>query len=164
MDSAGRLDAVDWALLGQLQRDGRISWTELGRRVNLTPPAVADRVARLESAGVITGYRADINLSAVGRPTLAYLRIRVGGDNRLERVRALVRHLPQVLECHRITGEDCYIIKAAVADTAELESLVDQLITVGDPITSIVMSSLVTSRTIEATDGPAAPKTHRRSP
>jgi Lrp/AsnC family transcriptional regulator, leucine-responsive regulatory protein len=136
--------------VGELQRDGRVSWAELGRRVNLTPPAVADRVTRLERDGVITGYRAQIDLARVGRPTLAFVRIRVGGDRRLERTRALAEQLPQVLECHRVTGEDCYVLKVAVAGTTELETLVDQLITIGDPITSIVMSTQVACRDLGA--------------
>lgn len=124
------------------------SWAELGRRLNLSPPAVADRVGRLERDGVITGYRAQIDLEKVGRPTLTFLRIRVGGDRRPERTRALIEKLPQVLECHRVTGEDCYILKAAVAGTTELETLVDQLSTIGDPVTSIVLSTLITSHSI----------------
>lgn len=161
LDSVRRLDEVDWSLLAELQRDGRASWTELGRRVHLTPPAVAERVARLERDGFITGYRAQVDLAKIGRPTLAFLRIRVGGDRRLHRIRTLVGQLPQVLECHRVTGEDCYVLKVAVADTAELEHLVDQLLTVGDPISSIVMSSLITDVDIAAPTPSVAP-TRRR--
>lgn len=158
MEPARTLDEVDWALLEELQRDGRASWAELGRRVNLTAPAVAERVGRLERDGVIRGYRAQVDLARLGRPTIAFLRIRVGGDRRLGRTRALVEQLPQVLECHRVTGEDCYVLKVAVGDTAELETLIDQMLTIGDPISSIVMSSLVTSRTVSRvkTELPAA--------
>ena len=83
------------------------------------------------------------NATETARPTLAFVRIRVGGGRRLQHTRALFEELPPVLECHRVTGEDCYILKVAVADNAELEALVDRLITVGDPITSIVTSTLI---------------------
>jgi DNA-binding Lrp family transcriptional regulator len=87
--------------------------------------------------------RSQSKAAKTGRPTLAFVRIRVGGDRRLQHTKALFEALPQVLECHRVTGEDCYILKVAVADNAELEALVDQLFTVGDPITSIVTSTLI---------------------
>ena len=87
--------------------------------------------------------RPESNATETARPTLAFVRIRVGGGRRLQHTRALFEELPPVLECHRVTGEDCYILKVAVADNAELEALVDRLITVGDPITSIVTSTLI---------------------
>lgn len=137
------LDSIDWALLEQLRQDARLSWVELGKRVGLTPPAIALRVARLEEQGVITGYRAQVDLARIGRPTIAFLRVRVGAERRLDRIRSVFEKIPEILECHRVTGDDCYLVKVAVAGTPELESLVDRLMLIGDPITLIVLSTFI---------------------
>lgn len=142
------LDAKGWAILRELQLDARLSFSELGRRVGLSTPAVAERVRNLQTAGVITGYRADVDPRKLGLPILAILRLNVVGDV-LPRVTALVRSLPEVLECHRGTGGDSFTIKAAVATVAHLEALIDRLTPFGTTSTSIVLSSPVERRLIE---------------
>lgn len=142
------LDAKGWALLRELQLDARLSFAELGRRVGLSTPAVAERVRNLEAAGVITGYRAEVDPKKLGLPILAILRLNVVGDV-LPRVTALVRALPEVLECHRGTGGDSFTLKVAVATVGRLEALIDRLTPFGTTSTSIVLSSPVTRRTIE---------------
>ncbi len=147
------LDAKGWAILRELQLDARLSFAELGRRVGLSTPAVAERVRNLEAAGVITGYRAEVDPKKLGRPILALVRLSVVGDV-LPRVTALVRAMPEVLECHRGTGGDSFTLKAAVASVAHLEALSDRLTPFGTTSTSIVLSSPVERRILE---GPAAP-------
>ena len=142
------LDAKGWALLGELQRDARLSFAELGRRVGLSTPAVAERVRNLQAAGVITGYRAEVDPRKLGLPILAIVRLNVVGDV-LPRVTALVRALPEVLECHRGTGGDSFTLKVAVATVAHLEALIDRLTPFGTTSTSIVLSSPVERRAIE---------------
>jgi Lrp/AsnC family leucine-responsive transcriptional regulator len=142
------LDAKGWAILRELQLDARLSFSELGRRVGLSTPAVAERVRNLQSAGVITGYRADVDPKKLGLPILAIVRLNVVGDV-LPRVTALVRGLPEVIECHRGTGGDSFTIKAAVATVAHLEALIDRLTPFGTTSTSIVLSSPVERRLIE---------------
>jgi Lrp/AsnC family leucine-responsive transcriptional regulator len=142
------LDDVNRRILTELQTDGRIAVAELARRLHLSPPTVAERLARLESAGVIRGYHADVDPVAVGYALSAIIRVRPA-PRQLHKVAELVRGMPEVVECHRITGEDCYLIKAHVRDVGHLEELIDQLAPYGQTTTSIVQSSPVPPRGLE---------------
>lgn len=146
--SAKLLDAKGWELLRELQADARLSFAELGRRVGLSTPAVAERVRNLEAAGVISGYRAELDLKKLGLPILAMIRISAVGDV-LPRITAVVRAMPEVLECHRGTGADSFIMKVAVASVAHLETLIDRLTPFGTTSTSIVLSSPVERRLVD---------------
>ena len=146
------LDAIGWRILRELQEEARLSFTELGRRVGLSTPAVAERVRQLEATGVVRGYRAEIDLARVGLPILAVVRMSVVGDV-LSRITAVARELPEVLECHRATGADSFIMKVAVASVEHLEQLIDRLTPFGTTSTSIVLSSPVARRSVW---GPAA--------
>src|SRR6516225_10124730 len=106
------LDLIDWRILEELQRDARLSAAELGRRVHLSPPAVAARIGRLEDAGVITGYRADVSLAALGLEVMAFVRVRSAGAVHRAFLDAMADRR-EVLECHHVTGEDCFIVKVA---------------------------------------------------
>src|SRR5204862_3584961 len=101
------LDGTDHRLLAELQRDARLSLAELGRRVGLSSPAVAERLGRLERSGVIRGYRAEVDPRALGLSLTAVIRIRPA-PRQLAKVAELARGTPEVVECHRITGEDCF--------------------------------------------------------
>lgn len=136
---AENLDATDWSLLIELQRDGRISLTELGRRVNLSASATTERVKRLEATGVITGYRADIDLLKVGFSTLAVIRLKSPGSQR-RALGQLLEERPEILECLRTTGEDCYTLKVAATSLAHLEQLVNELAQIGTTTTDLVYS------------------------
>src|SRR5436189_2891618 len=105
-----RLDSTDRKIIGELSTDGRVSLAELGRRVNLSSPAVAERVQRLERAGVITGYRAEIDPRALGYQLTAIVRIKPTAGQ-LPKIPELALEIPEVGECHRITGEDCFYLK-----------------------------------------------------
>jgi Lrp/AsnC family leucine-responsive transcriptional regulator len=140
-----RVDDVDRALLGELQRDARLTFAELGRRVGLSPPAVADRVQRLEEDGVIGGYHAALDARAIGLSLTAVIRIRPA-PRELRKVADLIRETPEVVECHRITGEDCYFLKAHVRDVDHLEEVIDRFVAYGQTTTSIVQSSPVPLR------------------
>ncbi len=132
-------------MLGELQRDGRVSLAELARRLHISPPTVAERLTRLESAGVIRGYHAEVDPVAAGYSLTAIVRVRPA-PRQLHPVAELVRGMPEVVECHRITGEDCYLIKAHVRDVSHLEELIDQLAPYGQTTTSIIQSSPVPAR------------------
>jgi Lrp/AsnC family leucine-responsive transcriptional regulator len=147
MPANHRLDAVNVLLLHELQRDARLSVAELGRRVGLSAPAVADRLGRLEREGVIRGYRADLDPEALGYPLTAVIRVRPA-PRQIAKVAELARATPEIVECHRITGEDCYLIKAHVRSVTHLEEVIDQLATFGQTITSILQSSPVPPRGI----------------
>ncbi|MGP3937522.1 Lrp/AsnC family transcriptional regulator [Nonomuraea sp. KM88] len=140
--AASPLDQVDWAILTELQADARLSMAELARRVHMSGPAVTERVRRMERSGVITGYGARVDPSAVGRPLAAYLRIGAVGAIRDE-VAALVNQTPEVIECHRGTGHECFIMKVAVTDVAHLERVIDRFTRLGRITTSIILSTIV---------------------
>ncbi|MFF9457760.1 Lrp/AsnC family transcriptional regulator [Streptomyces flaveolus] len=147
---AGNLDHIDWAIIEQLQREARISLSELGRRVNLSPSATTERVRNLEALGIITGYRAEIDLAKVGYPVLAVVRLKYPG-NRHEPLRRLLAERREILECLRTTGDDCYTLKVAATSMEHLETLMDELAGFGSTTTSVVYSQTLPYR------GPIAP-------
>jgi len=140
-----RVDATDRRLLTELQEDARLSLAELGRRVGLSSPAVADRLRRLETTGVIVGHRTALDPAALGFSLTAVIRIRPS-PRQLQRVAELARQSPEVVECHRITGEDCFFVKAHLRDVRHLEEVVDRFVAFGQTTTSIVQSSPVPAR------------------
>ena len=140
-------DDISWQILEALQEDARIPYSELGRRIGMSPPAIAERVRRLEEDGIITGYRAEVNLERVGFPILAYIRLQAGEDCQ-NTGQTIVRNIPEVLECYRVTGTDDYIMKAATHSVSALESLIDRVASYGSCITSLVLSTPLKSRII----------------
>ncbi len=143
----GGLDETNRSLLGELQTDARLSLAELGRRVGLSSPAVAERLQRLEQTGVIRGYRAEVDPAALGYSLSAVIRIRPA-PRQLAKVAELAQRTPEVVECNRITGEDCFIMRAHVRDVHHLEEVIDQFVIYGQTTTSIVQSSPVPRRGI----------------
>jgi Lrp/AsnC family leucine-responsive transcriptional regulator len=142
------IDEIDWKILKELQINARISFAELGRRVGLTTPAVIERIRKLEDAGIITGYRVEIETAKVGLPITAFIRMSITGVDYSHIIEA-ARESTEVLECHRGTGGDSFIMKVAVADVGHLQTLIDKLTPYGITTTSIVLSSPVKSRVIE---------------
>ena len=143
------LDATDERLLAELQEDARLTNAELGRRVSLSPPAVSERLRRLERDGVVTGYRAEVDPRALGYTLGAILRIRPSA-RQLPKVAELARETPEVVECHRITGEDCFFMKLHLRDIEHLEEVLDRFILYGQTTTSIIQSSPVPRRALSA--------------
>jgi Lrp/AsnC family leucine-responsive transcriptional regulator len=139
------VDDANRRLLEALQADARLSLAELGRRVGLSSPAVAERLARLEEAGVITGYRAEVDPRALGWEIAVVIRIRPA-PRELHKVAELAARTREVVECHRITGEDCYIMKAHVRRVDDLEQLIDSFAAYGQTTTSLIHSSPVPRR------------------
>lgn len=136
---AENLDATDWAILAELQRDGRLALTELGRRVNLSASATTERVKRLEAIGVISGYRADVDLAKVGFVILAIVRLKYPGS-RHQPLHQLIGEHAEILECLRTTGDDCYLLKVAATSMPHLEQVVNELAALGSTTTNIVYS------------------------
>ncbi|GIH80160.1 Lrp/AsnC family transcriptional regulator [Planobispora longispora] len=148
-DSPAGLDAIDLRLLELVQEEGRITLSELGRRVRLSPAAVAERIRRLEGNGTITGYAALVSPAHLGYGVLAFVRVAPRGGLTLRHPRPQkVLARPEILEAHHVVGEDCWILKVAVRDTGHLEELLEQVMTLGRTTTSIVMSSPVDRRVI----------------
>ena len=142
------LDSIGRKIIDELQHNARIPFAELGRRVGLSTPAVAERVRRLEDAGIIVGYRAEVDPARLGLALLAFVGVNVVGEA-LPRFVKRALQCPQVLEIHRVTGAESFIIKVAVADHAQLERVLDSLMPYVRTTTSIVLSSPLTWRDIE---------------
>jgi len=143
--AAAVLDDVNARILTELRDNPRLAMTELGRRVGMSSPAVTERVRRLEEAGMIRGYRLDINPVALGLPLTAYLRI-LPTPGQLARVADLARAIPEIAECHRITGEDCFILKLHLPEMEQLDRVLDRFLMYGTTTTSIVQSTPVPLR------------------
>jgi len=141
------LDPINRRLLQELQADARVTMAELGRRINLSAPAVAERVQRLERAGVITGYRAEVDPKAIGFPIAAGVRVRPT-TRQLQKIPQLAREIPEVVDCHRITGEDCFFVKLHLQSMDDLEEILDRFIVLGQTTTSIIHSSPVVGRSL----------------
>jgi len=147
------LDALDYAILDELQRDARISIAALGRAITLSAPSVAERLQRLRASGVITGFRAELDPRALGYPIASFVRIRPT-TGRLHKIPELAREIPEVVECHRVTGEDCFVLKLHLRSMDELEGILDRFLVFGQTTTSIIHSSPVAGRPLPlATDG-----------
>jgi Lrp/AsnC family transcriptional regulator, leucine-responsive regulatory protein len=139
------LDVTNVRLLELLSADPRATAAELARRIGMSAPAVRERMARLEQAGVIRGYRLDIDPAAIGLPVAAWVRIRPG-PGQLPRIADLAARTPQVSECHRISGEDCFLIKVHVAAIEDLETVLDQFLLHGQTHSSFVVATPVPPR------------------
>lgn len=149
-DRRSLLDPVNRRLLAALTEDPRLNASELARRVGMSAPAVRERVARLEEAGVIRGYRLDVDPAAIGLPVAAWVRIRPG-PGRLPRIAELAARVPEVSECHRISGEDCFLLKVHVPSLEAIEGVLDQFLLHGQTTSSFVVSTPVPPRTPAAT-------------
>lgn len=150
-DAEKLLDETGWAMLCALQENARISYADLGRKVGLTPPAVADRIRRLEAAGIITGYHATVNPAKLGLSLTAIIRFK-GANVTSERIIDVVKRCPEIVECHDLTGDDCMSLTVVVASVSHLQSVIVRLMPFGASNTSIVLASPLQHRAI----GPSA--------
>jgi Lrp/AsnC family leucine-responsive transcriptional regulator len=154
-------DARNLQIVRLLQADPRTPISELARRIGMSAPAAKERLVRLEEAGVIRGYRLELDPSALGLPVTMYVRVRPAAGQ-LPKVIELARSLPQVVECHRITGEDCFIVKVHLDAIENLDQVLDRFLAFGQTTTSIVQSSPVPLRAPPLPDAPPAPAGKRR--
>jgi len=141
----GPLDKIDDKILSALSKNARITTAALARLVGLSAPSVSERVKRLEEAGVIQGYTITINPAAFGRPISAWLRIRPTPGN-YQKVVEVITRISEIVECDRITGDDCFVARAHVSSMQELERVIDQLTPFGVTNTSIIQSSPIDPR------------------
>ncbi len=141
------IDEISRKILRELQENARISFAELGRRIGLTTPAVIERIRKLEDAKIIVGYRAEIDTARVGLPITAFIRMSISGVD-YSHIIEVAENSTEVLECHRGTGGDSFIMKVAVSSVEHLQNLIDKLTPYGITTTSIVLSSPVKRRVI----------------
>ena len=139
------LDASDRRILELLQRDGRMSAAALGREVGLSASAVSERLRRLEQDRVITGYRAEVDPAALGYALGVVIRSRPA-PRQLAAVAELAQRTPEVVACHRVTGDDCFVMLAHVRDVTHLEEVIDQFAAFGQTTTAVMQSSPVPPR------------------
>ena len=139
-DPKAGVDATDWKLLDLLQRDARLSFAELGRKLKLSAPAVAERMKRLEERGVIRAYRAELNLAALGRALNVYLRV-VVPPKEYARFKRALEGMDEIFECHHVTGQESFVLRAAVDQVSALEALIEKLTAYGPTTTSVILST-----------------------
>jgi len=146
------LDTIAWKILEALQQNARLSFAELGRKVGLSTPAVAERVHRLEEAGIIAGYNATLNLARIGLSIRALVRLTIpGGDTQVGRAVAAMKEMPEIRRCHRITGDESFVIEADVVSIRHLEALIDRLSALGATSTSTILSTPIERRVVHGT-------------
>ncbi len=144
------IDRINLRLLQELRDNPRQTMAQLGRRIGMSPPAVTERVRRLEESGVITGYRLDIDPAALGLPIAAYIRVRPN-TGQLSKIGELAQRIPEVVECHRVTGEDCFVLKVYIPAMEQLDRILDRFLLYGTTTTSIIQSSPVALRSLPFT-------------
>ena len=147
------LDAVNVQLLSELHADPRMTMSALARRVGMSAPAVTERVQRLQRAGVITRYRMEVDPAALGMPVAAFVRIRPA-PGQLPKIAELAAQLPQITECYRVTGEDCFIVKMHAPTMEQIETTLDRFLLYGQTTTSIVVSTPVPPRSLPLPTAP----------
>lgn len=149
--SRAGLDHINMQVLKVLHENPRMSMSALAREVGMSAPAVTERVQRLEKDGVIAGFRMDVDPAALGMPVTAIVRVRPG-PGQLPKVSELARETAQVVECYRITGEDCFVLKVHAPTIADLEDVLDRFLLFGQTTSSIVVSTPVPLRPLPLPD------------
>lgn len=148
------LDQTDWRIIAELQRDGKLSYNQLARRVNLSSPAVAERVRRLEQSGVIAGYQARIDPARAGLPLTAFIQMRCALTRCLLKT-TTADDLPEIVEIHKLSGNFCTMLKVRVASMSHLEGLLERLGQHGEMNSHVVLSTQYEGRPVQppAPDG-----------
>ena len=150
MDSTALLDSFGRKLLDELQANARLSVAELGRRIGLSPTATAERLKQMEEAGILRAYTVQIDREALGLEVMAFIRMSCGGQN-YYRLLEYVQTLEEVRECHHLTGGDDFLLKVTTTSMDDLEALIEALLSYGNPVTSLVLSSPVEHRNYAVT-------------
>lgn len=140
MNSKSAPDAIDWKILELLQHNARLSNTEMGKRVGLSQPAVTSRIRKLEDAGVIDGYAARLNPRRLGREISAFVRLKTTHAH-IHRCLKTFDKIPHILEVYRVTGEDCFMVKATFQRMSQLEDTIDALAKLGAVTTAMILAS-----------------------
>jgi Lrp/AsnC family leucine-responsive transcriptional regulator len=152
LENSSLMDVYGRKLLEELNKDARISYADLGRKIGLSATSAAERLKKMEDAGIIRGYSVDIDPEALGLELQAYVRMTCDGP-RYQAFLKFVKTLPEVRECHHVTGGDAFFLEVWVASIRELERIIEKLLPYGIPTTSIVLSSPVVRRAWELPSG-----------
>ena len=147
MESNVKLDKIDWKILKELENDARVSYAELARRVNLSAPAVTERVQKLEDAKVICGYKTIINPASLGLSIMAIIQMSLP-STQWTKLMEVIESIPEIVECHRATGDVDLFMKVRVNSMDAIERIIDQLVAYGEPNTSLILSTPIEERSI----------------
>lgn len=139
------LDQTSWVILACLQQNARASFADMGREVGLSAPAVAERMAKLEEAGIIQGYRIEVDYEKTGYALKALIAFTAHSGKLLPFLN-YIKKLDEVLECHRVTGNHCIYLKVAVENSSRLQEMLASMMEYGETTTSIILSSPITHR------------------
>jgi Lrp/AsnC family leucine-responsive transcriptional regulator len=139
------MDQIDWVLLEALQKDARLSFAELARRAGMSAPSVTERVKRLEDAGIISGYCARVDPEQLGRPLQVFIRLSAPSRD-YPRFRRFLSGASEITECHHVSGEEAFLLRAAIASVADLEKLIGKLTAFGHTTTSLILSTFLDHR------------------
>lgn len=142
-----KVDNLNWLILAELQRNARVQLTEISKKVGLSSPSVAERIQKMEDAGIIKGYRMVMNMESLGYPLGVYISIKVR-FGALQEFKEYVKTVPEICECHSITGNDCMLMKGYVKDPKHLEHLNARLSNYGELTTSLILNSIVEGRVV----------------
>ncbi|WNZ25785.1 Lrp/AsnC family transcriptional regulator [Leptolyngbya sp. NK1-12] len=148
MGAIAHLDEVDWEILSILQVEARISFKELGQRIKLTGTAIAERVRKLEDEGIIEGYSIKLNREKIGLPVMAFFKLRVRVEH-CQKLREMAIALPEIIEAHRVVGNEYYLLKAVLPSMQHLEALMEKFLQLGSVEVSIVLSTPVANKSIQ---------------
>jgi len=140
-----KLDKLSWSILSELQKDARAHLTEISKKVGISSPAVSERIQKMEDAGIISGYKAELNMDKIGYSLGVYISIKIR-FGQVHKFQELIQTIPEIYECHKLTGHDCMLMKAYVKDPKHLERLNDRLSQYGELTTSLILTSILENR------------------
>lgn len=140
-----KVDKLNWVILETLQEHARISLTEISKKISLSPPSVAERIQKMEDAGIISGYTAQLNMENIGYALGVFISIKIR-FGQVEKFQEFILTVPEICECHKLTGHDCMLMKAYVKDPKHLEQLNDSLSQYGELTTSLILKTILEKR------------------
>ena len=140
-----KLDKLNWLILKELQLNARAALTEISKKVGLSSPSVAERMQKMEDAGIIKGYTARLDMETLGYPLGVYISIKIR-FGRVQGFEEFIKTVPEISECHKLTGHDCMLMRGHVKNPKHLEDLNSRLTPYGELTTSLILSSIVETK------------------
>jgi len=140
-----KIDKLNWLILEELQQNARVPLTEISKKVGLSSPSIAERIQKMEDAGIIVGYTAKIDMEALGNSLGVYISIKIR-FGQVQNFEEYIKTVPEISECHKLTGHDCMLMKGYVKNPTHLENLNERLTVYGELTTSLILSSIISKK------------------
>lgn len=137
-----KVDKLNWEILEALQSDARVSLKEISQKIGLASPTVAERIQKMEDAGIIEGYDTKLNMHALGYSLGVYISIKIR-FGQVQQFENYIPSVPEICECHKLTGHDCMLMRGYVRDPKHLEDLNTRLAVYGELTTSLILTSII---------------------